>query len=190
MDKNVEEMIKKERLIGQKLLLVRIIHIENERGFSFIDIGHVAKWMNMSMDEVSQYVEACSTLDYDRICLIAAMDFCEGNYHLLSIFRFFYEVYGMTYLMLRLYREKSDLEAWIKKIKERYREKYQEKFGKEEMTNEELQEALDFFIKYYVNAIEKVRVCGFEWDVIVEMLKNDLNREEILALKLIMNKEN
>ena len=59
MDKDMEEIIKRERLVGQHLLLVIMYHVENERGFSLIKIDQIAEWMNMSEDEIKQYIWAC-----------------------------------------------------------------------------------------------------------------------------------
>lgn len=112
MGKDMEEIVKKERLIGQQILLVRMIHVENERGFSFISIGHRIQKAN------------------------------------------------------KTYREKYDLEN-----------------NCETVSNEILKEALDYFGKYYISTIIKVKQCGFEWDVIVEMLKNELSKEELLYLR-------
>ena len=41
--KNMKEIIKRERLIGQQILLVRILHVENEKGFSFVKVDDIAK---------------------------------------------------------------------------------------------------------------------------------------------------
>lgn len=183
MDKDMEEIVKRERLIGQQILLVRMIHVENERGFSFISIGHIAEWMNMSKEEVSQYVDACSALDFNRVCFNAAMEFCEENYLLCDVIKKIYRIYGMSYLGLKYYRKKSNLDPWIQKANKTYREKYDLENNCETVSNEILKEALDYFGKYYISTIIKVKKWGFEWDVIVEMLKNELSKEELLYLR-------
>lgn len=43
MKKNMKEIIERERLIGQQILLVRILHVENEKGFSFVKVDDIAK---------------------------------------------------------------------------------------------------------------------------------------------------
>lgn len=183
----MEEIVKRERLIGQHILLVRMYHVENERGFSLIKIEQVAEWMNMSEDEVKQYIWACNELNYNQICFSATLEFCKGNPHIAYTVSFFYEIFGETYLRVVLYKAKSEIGAWIKKIKKRYQEKYQGKYGEVRITDEELRDAFEFFGKYFLRTIKNVRKCGFEWDVIVEMLENEFRKEEILALNLLIN---
>lgn len=182
----MKEIIERERLIGQQILLVRILHVENEKGFSFVKVDDIAKWMDISKDEVEAHMWACRELDYSQICFSATVEFCRDSRLVFDV-RFFCEVYGMTYLKFVLYKEESELKTWIKEIKERYKEKYQEKYGKVKISDEELEEAFEFFGKYYLNTIEEVRKCGFEWDVIVEILEHEFRKEEILALSSMLN---
>lgn len=186
MKKNMKEIIERERLIGQQILLVRILHVENEKGFSFVKVDDIAKWMDISKDEVEAHMWACRELDYSQICFSATVEFCRDSRLVFDV-RFFCEVYGLAYLKFVLYKDESELKIWIKKIKERYWEKYQEKYGKVEISDEKLEEAFEFFGKYYLNTIEEVRKCGFGWDVILEILEHEFRKEEILALSLMLN---
>lgn len=187
MDKDMEEIIKRERLIGQHLLLVRMYHVENERGFSLIKIDQVAEWMNMSEDEIKQYIWACNELNYSQICYSATLKFCKENPYSAYTVRFFYEIFGENYLKVVIYKAKSELGTWIERIEKRYQEKYQGKYGEAKFSDEELGDAFEFFGKYFLKTIENVRKCGFEWDIIVEMLENKFSKEEILALNLLIN---
>ena len=61
-----EELIR-QREIGQQIIIIRIIHDENDKvsrgGFSFLDRSEIAKWAKKSEEELEYFLDDIAVLD-------------------------------------------------------------------------------------------------------------------------------
>ena len=68
--------IEKQRDIGKQLMLVDIIHCENDSArkgaFSFVSKDELAKWASMEKEELGRLINTCADLDpFNMACNVA-----------------------------------------------------------------------------------------------------------------------
>ena len=71
-----QKQIDKQRLIGKQLMLVDLIHEENDSntGFSFVSKDKLSKWSRMEKDEIIKIVNTCAYMDDFNMQCNAAKD--------------------------------------------------------------------------------------------------------------------
>ncbi len=189
----ITEDNKKQREIGKQLFLVNILHYENVKarrgGYSFLSKEKLAAWASMTQDELDHFIDACSALDPYNMASEAAKKCCREN-----TFKSDKEAYCFVlstyYIMGDLFvtsLETDEFEGFCKKNSEynyqRYCGKYKEYSVDESYaTPEILEEAMKFFIKYYVSVISEVLSKGYDWDVITGMARLDITEERYQTL--------
>ncbi len=76
-----DDYCSKEREIGKQMLLVDIIHTENDiitsGGTSFLSTKKFAKYAHMEEDEAEKYIKTVNSLLLDEIAVSAAKKLCK-----------------------------------------------------------------------------------------------------------------
>ena len=78
--------ILKEREIGKQQLIVNILKVENEKvrrgGFSTLTADRIAKWADISIEDVRRMVDACGLLGITSIASEAVNEYFDSDGHL------------------------------------------------------------------------------------------------------------
>ncbi len=188
-----ETNIKKQREIGKQLLLVDIIHAENDKvmkgSFSRLSSNDLVRWTSMTNEEVDHFIEVCSVLDPWNMAKAAAKKYrTESTFGVDTI------VYGFVlstyYRMGNLFVQSVKLDRFgyfCEKFSELNYEEYCEickDFPVDESyaSSEFFEEAMRFYIRYFVSVIKEVISEGYDWDVIVSMTRTDITEDRYQRL--------
>lgn len=193
-------IIKEQREIGKQLFLVNILHYENDRvqegGYSFLSRDTLAAWASMTKDELDHFIDACSALDPFNMAAEAAKKCCRNDT--------FKSEKGALCFVLSTYYRMGDLfatsldidkfEESCKKFSEynyqRYCEKHKEyPVDEAYATPEVFEEAMRFYLKYFVALIKNILSEGYDWDVIISMTRKDITEERYHSLVRAFMKE-
>ncbi len=184
--------IEKQREIGKLLLLVEIIHQENDRvangGISFFSREKLANWSSMKEEEVEKLIDVCESLDTANLPTDAASnkrkDYPAGS----NAYAFILHTYmGYGDFVLRNLKSEN-LSKVCEVMTEVNYQSYIDRF-KEYPVDETFSESKTFekLIKYYanfmVNRIDGAIEMGYDWDVIQKMLRRELPYERFVYLK-------
>ncbi|MBE5872528.1 MAG: hypothetical protein E7294_14990 [Lachnospiraceae bacterium] len=196
-----EVEIEKQRRIGKQLLLVDIIHYENDTaartGFSFVTRDHMTAWTSMEKEELDQFIYACSRLDPFSMAANGAREIAygedwekpkryKGEKDIYGFILYTCKSYGEIVLRsLKLEKLRDLCEACAKSNYESYCEKMGEAFGVSESvgTAEEMEYILLSYISYAVRVIHQVQDMGYDWDVIDGMLRMEVSKDRFSALE-------
>lgn len=177
-----EELIR-QREIGQQIIIIRIIHDENDKvsrgGFSFLDRSEIAKWAQKSEEELEYFLDDIAVLDEFNICVDAALEYASGlpadaYGFFLSTFR----KHGYLYIESLLNKEKT-YNPYAEGIEDLACINARKIIDKGLHVDEETQSAsrfedsLKFYFKFYIDRIVDVVCEGYDWDVVCEMLGED-----------------
>ena len=177
-----EELIK-QREIGQQIIIIRIVHDENDKAlrgsFSFLDRSEIAKWMRKSEEELEYFLNDIAALDEFNICVDAAWEYArklpaDAYGFFLSTFR----KHGYLYIESKLGKKKA-YDLYADDIEELASINARKIIDKGLNVDEETQSAarfedsLKFYFKFYICRITDVVSKGYDWDVVCEMLRED-----------------
>ena len=188
-----DNVIERQRKIGKQLMLVNIIHVENDkeiRGFwgNRMTTDDLSMWSLIERDEIIDLIDATHCL-YDNLL---AQDF---SYELLSS-NDDYSSDCLIYLeetmlnhgnmVLKNYGKEFISEYSIKEAEKNYFN-YKKKYPgvpvkKEYATPQRFRRILEYYVKSIIHTIEEVVSEGYDWAVIKEMLRCDLTEEKYMKL--------
>ncbi len=190
------EEMEKQRLIGKQLMIVDLIHEENNKvsktGFSFVTMDHLQKWSGMEEDEVKKLANTCAYMDEFKLSCDAASDLeCIKNKTVGSnAFMFYLSTYrrlGSTALIALNKEVMDDYCNHAAKINyEQYKENYPEYLVDEAMgSSEMLKVALEHYVRWFVKSCNKALDEGYDWDVVIRMAKTEISEERFAILAQI-----
>lgn len=195
-----KEEIEKQREIGKQLLLVNILHYENDRarkgGYSFLSRDNLAAWASMTKEELDRFIDVCGALDPYNMAAEAAKECCRKE-------PFKSEKDAYCFVLSTYYRmgdffaatlDIDKFEEHCKKFSEynyqTYSEKHEEYSVDESYSTPEIYEkVMSFYIRYLVAVIKEVIGEGYAWDVISSMTRTDISEERYNSLVTAFAKE-
>ena len=196
MEMYSDNLIERQRKIGKQLMLVNMIHVENEKELngqfvSQLPIETLSEWSLMDEDEIDELIEATHCL-YEQLLVqdfVYELSSCNRDHHVDH--RIFLEdtILDHGSKVLSNYNEVYITDYSIREAKTNYY-KLQNKYAKinvskEFATPQRFRETLEHYVKYVVHLIGEVVSKGYDWAVIKEMLGYDLTEEkyeELVAL--------
>ena len=191
MEKTINKQ--EERLIGKQLMIVNMIHVENEidrnGGFSFVSPDQISEWSSLDVQKIYEILDSCASLDRCNFFMnvskhLKNTELVPKENHVLDYTYYTLLRYGELFLQEFLC---DCLESFCKKESEysykRYIEKYEkyivsEIFGTPKVVNK----IAIFFIKCFVETISSINKL-FDWDVVREMLFEKMTWEEFCKIK-------
>ncbi|SCX09433.1 hypothetical protein SAMN02910339_01339 [Lachnospiraceae bacterium YSD2013] len=182
--------ILKEREIGKQLLLVNILQTENEKvrrgGFSTITADRIAKWADISIEDVRRMVDACGLLDITSIASKAVNEYFDSDGHS-------EERYMRDFALFTCYRNGT---RFIKSFDENSFEVkaeinfdlYMEAFKNEPVSDAAasttvFKQLMMLYAKCFVSAVEEVMALGYAWEVIQTMIGFEMSKDRFEDLK-------
>lgn len=180
---NDKEELIKQREIGQQIIIIRIIHDENDKvsrgGFSLLDRSEIAKWAQKSEEELEFFLNDIAALDEFNICVDAALEYASGlpadaYGFFLSTFR----KHGYLYIESLLRKEKS-YNPYAEGIEDLACINAKKIIDKGLHVDEDIQsvarfeDSLKYYFNFYIGRIKDVVCEGYDWDVVCEMLGED-----------------
>lgn len=190
------EEIEKQRLIGKQLMIVDLIHIENDKahktGFSFVTTENLQKWSGMEESEVKKLVDTCEYMDDFKLSCEAAGDFerIQNKTTGSNAYMFYLSTYSRLGSTAIIALNKEVLDDYCnhaakmnyKQYKETYPEyPIDEEMGKAEM----LKKALEHYIRWFVKRCTSALEAGYDWDVVIRMARTDISQERLKVLEHI-----
>lgn len=190
------EEIEKQRLIGKQLMIVDLIHIENDKvhktGFSFVTTENLQKWSGMEESEVKKLVDTCTYMDDFELSCEAAGDFerIQNKTTGSNAYMFYLSIYRRLGSTALIALNKEDLDDYCNhaaKINhEQYKEKYpeypiDEAMGKAEILKKALEHYIRWFVKHCTIALE----AGYDWDVVIRMARTEISQDRFKVLEQI-----
>ncbi len=190
------EEIEKQRLIGKQLMIVDLIHAENDKaqktGFSFVTTDHLQKWSGMEESEVKKLVDTCAYMDDFNLSCNAAKDLdCQKNESEGSNSYLFYlntfRRLGSTAIIALNKEVMEDYCNHAAKINyEQYQENYPEYPVDEAMSSSEvLQMVLEHYVRWFVKYCKRALEDGYDWDVVARMARTEISEERFAILEQI-----
>jgi len=190
------EEIGKQRLIGKQLMIVDLLHEENDKGsrtgFSFVTTDHLHKWSGMEEDEVKKLVNTCAYMDEFKLSCDAASDLERIKNKTVgsNAFMFYLSTYrrlGSTALIALNKEIMEDYCNHAAKINyEQYKENYPEYLVDETMgSSEMLKVALEHYVRWFVKCCNNALAEGYDWDVVIRMAKMEISKERFALLAQI-----
>lgn len=183
----------KQREIGKQLFLVDIIHDEYDKArkgrYDYLSIDRLAAWASMTDDELTAFIKICDNLECFNMAADAAEECCEDE-----LFNSEMETYGFvlnTYLRMGdLYTVTIDIDEFedccIRLSERNYQEytKTHEEFpvARSFSTPEIFEKMMRFYIRYLVTIINEVLSEGYDWDVIIHMMRKEITKERYNSL--------
>ena len=196
---NKEELIK-QREIGQQIMVIRMVHEENEKvsrgGFSFLSRNKIAKWAQKSEEELENFLNDIAVLDEFNICRDAAWAYAnelpnDAYWFFLSTFRkhgYFY--IESTLGIKKSYDPYSEGMKDLASINARNIIDINGLYVDEEIQSAaRFEDSLKFYFKFYINRIEEVVSKGYDWDVVCEMLREDKEFTDLIRTLVISEQE-
>ena len=187
------KFFKKQRDVGKQLLLVNIIHSENDRalegGCSFLSTDDLAKWASMTKYELDNFINVCAALDPYCMARDAAEECCkeepfrsEGNAYFFVMVTFS--------RMGKRFAASLDIdkfEDYCRTVSEQNYKTFCEKYGEYPVPNtfsspEILKKMMGFYIKYMLTIINKTISQGYDWAVITSMTRSRISEERYQSL--------
>ena len=174
--------IEKQRKIGKILLIIDIIHYENDRaaksGFSFVDMDRMSGWTSMTTEELGNIRDACASLDRFNLSSSAAWayekDISSENayYYLVSTYQRTGSIAVECMISGRIheYCEMNSQENYNKYCNTHSDYPVDEGFS----DPEEFERIIRHYVCYFTETVNEVVKMGFDWDVIQRMLWFDL----------------
>lgn len=165
--------IQKQRLIGQQILVVRMIKEAEDKvargGFSFLRLEEIAKWMGCTLDDVVRLRDMMTKLDSFHLAAKASEQYTESSneygFYLLT-----FRTLGTRYIEKVLHHSPIDFSEMMELNRAKIKES---DLAIEEgiQTEKRISDALQFFFEYYMDSIRTARQDGYDWAVIKEMLQ-------------------
>ena len=188
-----EASIKRQREIGKQLFLVNMVHCENDigrkGGYSFLSRDDVATWASMTREEIDHFIAVCSTLDPYGIASEAARECCKETTFKSekNAYCFVFSTYYRMGDLFSGFVKPDNFGVVCKGLSESNYQTYCEKHknypvDESYATSEVFEEAMTFYIKYYVEVIKEVVSEGYDWDVITAMTRTNISEERYHSL--------
>ncbi len=188
--------VDKQRLIGKQLVLVDIIHEENDRalrgGVFYPEIDDFARWASVDKDEMEAFINVCASLDKLKLCECAAKKYAydcrliDGDYaYLFLLYTFQKNSYYFVH-DLDLNSISEICEVMAESNYTSYCDEMKNKQVGENCSNTELFELIVLgFLDYYTSVVKEAVALGFDWDVVNRMCRFDVSRnrfDEIVSI--------
>lgn len=182
--------IERQRNIGKQMLLVDILHAENENarngGFCFVSKDDMANWASMEKDEFKEFFDVCSWLSrYPLADDVAGgcsrREEYKSDINAYAFIRYTYLHMGDPVLIIQnmipnateTYSE-VNAEEHYKSYMEKYKAfPVQDRYSSAEVLADILQFYLDNFIERAKEALDK----GYDWDVICRMRELKISQD-------------
>ena len=183
--------IEKQRKIGKMLLIVDIIHYENDRavksGFSFVDMDRMSGWTSLTTEELGNIRDACASLDRFNLSSSAAWayekDISSENayYFLVSTYQRMGSIAVERMITNRIheYCETRELENY-----KRYCDSHSEYPVDGRLSNpEEFEKIIRHYANHFTETVNEFVKMGFDWVIILRMLWFELPKSLFDILK-------
>ena len=183
--------IEKQREIGKQLLIVDIIHYENDHvakgGVSFVSRDQMTGWTSMDEKELTKIGDTCARLDGFNLASSAAWKYCGGEYEK-NAYMFALSTYRrLGYVMV----EVLDIEIFPDFFRKSARGNYEEYCKKHEdfPVGEEFADVTVFeqimrhYLEFFVNSVVEAMDSNYDWDVIKRMLRSTISEERFELLR-------
>ncbi len=186
--------IERQRKIGKQLMLVNIIHVENDKVihgyFSFLSRDSLAEWASLSSEEMDTFFYICRTLDpYERLTSAACIyDHIHNSEYGRNSYFFAFFTYLKLGATLLQYLDPEDIPDYCQRTSLTNFTNYQEKWGDHPVSDQYsdpvvLQSVLRNYIEFFVKIVHEAIELNYDWDVIKAMLRFDITRERLTALE-------
>lgn len=189
--------IQKQREIGKQLLIVDILHYENDRArkgkFAFLSKDKLAAWTSMKEEELDIFINVCGCLDSFQLATDAAYEYVYGEEYENGELPYHFVMY--TYLRFgKIVLRDLDLDTitdYYERTAEKNYRNYCEDWEKYPV-NECFSKAsafeamMKYYIRYFVKIVKAAMAYGFDWDVINAMLRFKLSQERFATLEEIV----
>lgn len=168
----IDTEMKIQQLIGEQIIVVRIIHSENEKvargGVSFVGVDDLSTWMECDSSDVIKLRDMTCRLDPFEMSVGAAKQYTQTlSTTEYAFFLNLYSGFGRIYIRMKLWGIPADITTWGETSAKRCRESNIKIDSVH--TDDSLTAGLEFFFDYYM---ENVRLALHEYDaeVVREML--------------------
>ncbi len=191
-----QKEIEKQRLIGKQLMIVDLIHEENDRasrtGFSFVSRDKLGKWARMEKDEIAKIIDTCSYMDDFTMQCDAARDLAynlDGSVGS-NAYLFYLSTYRRFWYLTLTCLDKGSIDDYCsknaKKNYDEYMKKHQEYPVDEGVANADLfKTVLEHYVRWFVNCFKNALEDGYDWDVVTRMARMEISQERFQILEQI-----
>lgn len=189
-----QKEIEKQRLIGKQLMLVDLIHEENDSNtrFSFVSKDDLSKWSRIEKEEIIKLVNTCAYMDDFTMQCNAAKDLAyhkDGSVGS-NAYLFYLSTYRRFWYFALMLIDKDSIDGYshknAQKNYEEYMKKHQEYPVDEEMANAEFfKNVLEHYVRWFVDCFNNALEDGYDWDVVTRMARIDLSQERFKVLEQI-----
>jgi len=188
-----DNVIERQRKIGKQLMLVNIIHVENDneiRGWwtNRMTTDDLSKWSLIEKDEITDLIEATHCLYEYLLARDFSIELLTGDRNYFSDCLIYLEETMLNHgnKVLLNYDKEFITEYSIKEAEKNYynfqKEYPEEPVKKEHATPQIFREILEYYVENTVHTIEEVVSEGYDWAVIKEMLGCDLTEKKYVEL--------
>ena len=188
--------IEKQREIGKQLMLVDIIHYENDSvmkgSFSSVSKDELAKWASVEKEELGRLVNTCADLDpFNMACNVAheCASYNEEYKKDKNAYSFMLHSFLRHGEMILLVIGHVEISAYCEGNAKANYESYQKKM--EEFPVDEkyskgstLEGIMTLYIQHFIKTVKDAVSQGYDWDVINRMLRFDISQERFQELEL------
>ncbi len=188
-----DEHSSEERGIGKQMLLVDIIHAENDivtaGGTSFLSTKKFAKYANIEEDEAEKFIKTVNSLLLGEIAVSAAKKVCkkkDNSYMwLMDTFGYWGEV------ILKILDAESVIRFFDTTAKPNY-DRYMKKWGKIYPVEESFgmvdtfASAMICYMDHFVSTVNEVLDQGYSWPVVSKMLGGKMDKSKFINLEDIV----
>ena len=186
--------IRRQREIGKQLLLISIIHHENDHaakcGYSFVLRDQLAAWTSMRDEDLDRFLNTCACLDRFNLAADAAHDCMRKNKHCEEDHAYSFTLrtyldYGQLLLLCITPEERSALYDIISKEGFRnYNQRHPNHKVSENLAEYEvIKSVMEYYLKRFILVVDAAIDQGYEWDVICAMLRFNLSQEIFEIIK-------
>ena len=188
--------IEKQREIGKQLMLVDIIHYENERvmkgAFFSVSKDELAKWASMEKEELGRLVNTCADLDPFNMACNVAHECASHNEEYKkdkNAYSFMLHSFRSHGEMILLLIGQVEISAYCEiNAKENYEsyKKKMEEFPVDEKYSKgsTLEGIMTLYILHFIKAVKDAVGQGYDWDVISRMLRFDISQERFQEIEM------
>ena len=188
--------IEKQREIGKQLMLVDIIHCENDSvkkgAFSFVSKDELAKWASMKKEELGRLVNACADLDpFNMACNVAheCANYNEEYKQDKNVYSFMLSSFLRQGEIILQDIGIDEISAYCERKAKANYESYQKKmeeFPVDEKYSEgsTLEDIMTLYIRHFIKTVKEAVSQGYDWDVINRMLRFDISQERFQELEM------